>query len=368
MEPMAETAALAAQSGRAAGTDAERRAAVHLRDRLAATGREAALQPISIRPRFALAHSIHLVVAIVGSVVAASSPAIGAALVGVAAVSAFLDVAGILHIARRLTGKRASQNVESADDREKPGTLILVAGYGAPRESRVFDRAQRLLRDPWLAMLIAMVVILVCCVLRIVGIESQLLTAVQFVPTVLLILLILPVVDVELAEAGADRPGAAAAATVLRLADDLELDHFDVRVVLTGADQPFALGMGAWLRPRRKELDRATTAVLHVDSVNDGPVRYARRVGPLAPLRCHRDLVRLCGEIAEDDGDDGVYSAASRVDRRPTDAAAAIARGLPGISVACVGSGDPSEEALERAHGFCSELARRLDAEVGPSL
>lgn len=365
---MSETAALAAHSGRAAGTDAERRAAVHLGDRLASTGREATIQPISVRPRFGLAHTIHLLVAIVGSVVAASSPALGTALVGAATVSALLDVTGVLHVTRRLTGKRASQNVDSPEDDGKSGTLLLVAGYDAPRESRVFERAQRILRDPWLAMLAAMLTILVCCALRIAGIESQALTAVQFVPTALLIFLILPVADVELAEAGEDRAGAAATATVLRLADELKLEHFDVQVVLTGASRPFALGMRAWLRPRRKQLDRATTAVLHVDSVGDGPVRYARRAGPLLPLRCHRDLVRLCAEIAEDDGDDGAYAAASRVDRRPTDAAAAIARGLPGISVACVGPGDPSEEALERAHGFCAELARRLDAEVGPSL
>jgi hypothetical protein len=56
------------------------------------------------------------------------------------------------------------------------------------------------------------------------------------------------------------------------------------------------------------------------------------------------------------------------VDRRPTNAAAAIARGLPAISVGCEGPGAPSAEALARAHGFCAELARRLDAEVGPAL
>ena len=365
---MAETAALAAYSGRAAGTDAERRAAVHLRDRLEETGLDTRLQPISIRRRFGLAHAAHIVVAVVGSVVAAGTPVLGAALVGAATASAFLDIAGILHVVRRATGKRASQNVDAAGGDEKPGTLILVASYDAPRVSRVWDQTQRLLRDPWLAMLLAMLAVLACCVLRIVGIDSQALTAVQFVPTVLLILLILPVADIELGRPGADPAGAAAAATVLRLADELDLEHFDIQVVFTGASQPFALGMSAWLRAHRKELDRAATAVLHVDSVGDGPVRYARRVGPLVPLRCHRDLVRLCEEIAEDDGDDGTYSAAPRVDRRPIDAAAAVARGLPGISVACVGSGDPPEEALERAHGFCAELARRLDAEVGPSL
>ena len=368
MEPIAETTTPPAHSGGAAGTDAERRAAVHLRERLSSLGRDAESQTIGIRPRFGLAHAIHAFVAIVGSVVAAGNPALGAVIVSAAAVSTFLDVAGIFHLARRLTGERASQNVESLEDGGKPGTLILVAGYDAPRASGAFDRARRTLRDPWLVMLVAMLAILACCVLRLVGIENQALTAVQFVPTVLLIVLTPAFVDIELAEAAEDATQAGAVATVLRLSGELRLENFDVWVVLAGAEEPFALGMGGWLRRRRKQLDRESTAVLHVSSVGDGPVRYARRVGPLAPLRCHRDLVRLCGEIAEDDGDGGVYSAESRVDRRPTAAAAAIARGLPAITVGCAGREAPSAEALERAHGFCAELARRLDAEVGPAL
>ena len=98
------TQPVAGMSG-AAGTDAERRAAMHLRERLASRGRDAALQPIGVRPRFGLAHAIHALVAIVGSVVAAGSPVLGTALVGAAAVSAFLDVAGLLHVVRRLTAR-----------------------------------------------------------------------------------------------------------------------------------------------------------------------------------------------------------------------------------------------------------------------
>jgi hypothetical protein len=365
MSPIDETTA---PTGGAAGTDAERRAAVQLRDRLISLGRDAALQPVGVRPRFGLTHAIHALVAIVGSVVAAGSPALGAALVGAAALSAFLDVSGLLHVARRLTGSRASQNVESLEDAGKPGTLVVVAGYDAPRASQAFERAQRVLRDPWLAMVAAMLVILACCVLRLAGIENQLVTAVQFVPTVLLILLTAALADIELTEPAEAAPRSGAVATALRLRDELELENFDVWLVLAGAEQPFALGMGGWLRARRKQLDPEATAVLHVDSVGDGPVRYTRRIGPLVPLRCHRDLVRLCGEIAEDDGEDGVYAAGARVDRRPTNAAAAIARGLPAISVGCEGGGAPSAEALDRAYGFCAEFARRLDAEVGPAL
>lgn len=369
MDPMRETAALAGQDRRVAGSDAERRAAVHVRDRLRSLGREAEAQAIQIRPRFGLTHAIHAVLAIVGSVVAVGSPPLGAALVLVAAVSAFLDVSGTLHVVRRLTGRRASQNVESLEDGDKSGVLVLVANYDAPRGSAAFERARSLLRDPWLAMLIAMLAILLCCTLRIFGIEGSVLTAVQFAPTVLLILLTPAFVDVELSEGVGAPADAAAVATVLGLAEELggELEHFDVWVVLTGSQHPFALGMGGWLRRRRRELDRGTTAVLHVDSVGDGPVRFTRREGPLVPLRCHSELVRICEQIAEDDGEGGAYDAAGRTSRAPNDAAAAIARGFPALSVSCAGT-EPDAAGLERALGFCRELVERLDAEVGPTL
>ena len=114
MEPMAETAALAAHSGRAPGTDAERRAAVHLRERLAATGRDATSSRSASGRGSRSTHTIHIVVAIVGSVVAAGSPAVGAALVGRRGRCRRSSTSrGSSSSAGALTGKRASQNVES---------------------------------------------------------------------------------------------------------------------------------------------------------------------------------------------------------------------------------------------------------------
>lgn len=369
METLSQTDALAAYAGRAAGSDAERRAAGHLRARLEALGRHAEVQPIDIRPRFALAHALHAIAAIAGSLLSVGNAPAGTALVLLAALSTFLDASGTLHLARRLMGRRASQNVESREDGGKSGVLVLVAHVDAPRDSLAFRRATRILRDPWLAMLAAMLVILACGVLRVLGVEGTVLTAIQFAPTVLLILLTPALVDAELSGVAVDTAGAAGAATALRLAEDLGggLEHYDLWVLLTGSQEPFALGMGAWLKRRRGELDRERVAVLSIGGVGSGPVRFTRREGPLVPLRSHAELVRICGEIAEDDGDDGAYGAESYVSRRPTDAAAAIARGLPALTVTCAGD-DVSADGLERAYGFCRELIERLDAEVGPTL
>ena len=366
MDPIREIAGLAAHRGRAAGTDAERRAAAHLRDRLQALGRSAELQTVHVRPRFGLTHSLHALLAILGSVVAAANAPLGAAIVLIAAVSTLLDAAGILHVLRRLTGRRVSQNVESRMDDGKPGTLVLVAHYDAGREAPSMALATRLLRDPWLAMLVAMLAVLACAGLRVVGVEGTALTAAQFVPTVFLILMVPPLADVELSGAGAGTAdNAAGTAIVLRLAEDLgaRLEHFDVWVVPTGAQKPFALGMRAWLRLRRKELDRESTVVLNVDGVGNGELSYGRREGQVLALRTHRQLVRICQDVSED----GAYHARSRVVRESSDAAAALGRGLPAITVASSGTIlDPA--VLERTYGFCLDLVERVDAEVGPRL
>jgi hypothetical protein len=363
---MREVAGLVAHRGRAAGTDAERRAAVHLRDRLEDLGRPAQLHTVEVRPRFGLTHALHALLAILGSVLATASAPIGAAIVLLAVMSTFLDVTGILHLVRRTTGRRLSQNVESRVDGGKPGTLVFVAHYDVAREAPSFALAARLLRDPWLAMIVAMVVVLVCCGLRVAGLEGTILTSAQFVPTVFLILMVPALADIELSGAGAGTTdNAAGVAVVLQLADELRerLEHFDVWVVFTGAQKPFALGMRSWLRLRRADLPRESTVVLNVDGVGDGPVTFSRREGPVIALPIHRQLRRICEEIAADSG----HEARSRVIHEAGDAGAAAARGLPAITVSSPGAMlDPAS--LGRVCEFCREMAERVDAEVGPRL
>lgn len=369
MDTIREIAALTAHRNRAAGSDAERRAAVHLRRRLEDLGRDAGLQAIEVRPRFGLTHALHAVVAIAGSVVAVENPALGAALVLAALVAMTLDLTGTLALTRRLTPRRASQNVESREDGGKPGTLVLVAHIDAARDSGGWRLARRALREPWRAMALAMLALLACCALRLLEVEGTGLTAAQFVPTVLLIVLTPALIDVELSPPSPAIPDAAAAVTVLRLAEELggTLEHFDLWVVLAGAQRPSALGMGAWLRANRKQLDRERTAVIGLDAVGSGDVRYTAREGALVTRRSHGQLATLCSDIAEDDGAAGTYRAKPRVEHERTAATAALGRRLPAITVGCAGD-TVSPDGLDRAYGFCRELVERLDAEVGPQL
>lgn len=347
-------------TGRVAGSDAERRAAREMEAVLGAGGGDARIEPIVVRPRFALAHAIAAAIAVGGGVLSVAAPVPGLALAAGAALSTLLDVLGVAHIARRLTPVRASQNVVSEQAGGRAGRLILVAPTDAPRSSAAFFRLGRRLGDPWAVIVAAMIVVAGCAALRVVGVDSSALTAVQFVPTALLIVVAALLVDVELTAPDAGEAQAAALATVARLAGE-HLEHFDVDVVLTGASASFGLGMRRWLRGHRKSLDAQRTVVIDLTRVGDGDLRYARRMGPLRGLRAHSELVRLCAEIAEDDGH-GPRPAPSR---HPGDGAAALWRGLPALTIWAEGD-RPSQAGLDHAHAFCRELLARLDAEVGP--
>ena len=224
-------------------------------------------------------------------------------------------------------------------------------------------------------MALSMLVLLACCALRVAGIESTAVTAVQFVPTVLLILLIPALVDVELSGAGSDEAGAAAAAAAVRVGQELtgRLDHFAVWVVLTGANQPSALGMRAWLRRHRKELDRERTAVIAIGPVGDGPVHWSRREGAITPQRSHGDLVRLSRRWPRTPAGPG--DARGYVARETTNASRAMSRRLPAITVATEGADARRRgrgRAPDRVHARAGRaagrrggpLAARRDAEA----
>jgi hypothetical protein len=208
-----------------------------------------------------------------------------------------------------------------------------------------------------------MVAVLVCAIARLAGLEGTALTAVQFVPTVLLIVSVPMLVD--LAVSGVPRganDNASGVATVLRLAERYggALQHFDLNVLFTGSG---ALGMRAFLKRHRKELSKERTVFVNVDEVGAGSVRYTRREGLLLTARSHVQLVEICDEIAEDD--EGTFDAQPLVRRSPSMGYA----GYPAITISCRPAPEGvDDEALERAFGFCSELVERLDAAIGPEL
>lgn len=395
-----EIEALVAHEGRAAGTDAERRAAEHLARRLRSLGREGELEPTVVRPRFAATHALHAFVAVVGSVASTFSAPVGAVIALVAAISAYGDLTGRFFLFRRLTAKRASQNVVSTEGGDKPGVLVLLAHHDAAHTAGLFrprsvDRRAHIaarLRFPFAlggVFFFALVLVLACCLARLLVPESNLLGLVQLVPTAGLIAAVPLLYDIVF---GRVVPGAndnaSGVATVLRLAERYgdELEHFDLWCVFPGAEEAQALGMWEWLRRHRPELDPAATAFVDIDKVGAGTVHYARKEGLVFPLPYDRRLLGLCDEIAREevaeDGADPRSAPRSYVARTTGDAAAARAKGFSAVSISCLNElgyaeryhapGDAPEQidddALEDAYEFCCELIERIDEELGPEL
>ena len=118
--------------GRLAGTDAERRAANRMAERLRDTGRRAAIEPIHVQPQIGLVYAAHCALGFAGSLLAVE--VVGFALVLLAATSMYLDLNARLYLVRRLFFRRASQNVVSNGGRsDAPARLVITAHLDAAR-------------------------------------------------------------------------------------------------------------------------------------------------------------------------------------------------------------------------------------------
>jgi hypothetical protein len=321
------------------GSDAERRTAKHLVGRLEALGRDAEVEPFPVWPRWATGYAINAGIAVVGSVLAVSSGTLGTALVLLAAILTFLDLAGITPTTRRLLGRRASQNVVSWGDRELPGTLLLVAHMDSgPARTR-----------PLRPMFLAMLVLLACCVLRVAGMSGTALTIVQFIPTAALILYVALLLDIALSPAApGENDNASGVAVVLRLAERLDgLEHFGVHVLFTGSQKAMAQGMRAFLKRHKAELTSGDAAILNLHAVGAGELRLTKKEGPLLAARSHPQLV-------------GLVELETVVHREPSDGYAAASAGLPAVTL--VGTGTRLEEdALGDTEETAVELIEQLD-------
>jgi hypothetical protein len=377
LDLMAELDAIVDLGRRGPGSDAERRTAQHLEQRLEALGRPAEIEQLAIYPAWPLAYALLAGAAVGASVLAVYVPIAGAALALVAALLTFLDAGLLIPTVRRLLGRRASQNVVSWGDTDKPGAILLVAHYDAgPAGLAHSDRAARLraavsglLRRPLGPLRLvfwAELGVLACALARLAGLDGTALTVVQFVPTIALIVAIALLTDIALAGTRAgENDNASGAVLVLRLAERLGagLEHFGVHVVFTGAGKANAAGIGSFMD--RHDLPLDSTVLLNVDQVGSGAVRYTRREGVLVTLKTHPQLLSLSEGIDDD--------ALPIVNRAASDGAAATGRGFAAITVTCrdrldYASGRVDEAALERVEVFLVELIERLDAEVGPSI
>ncbi|MEA2427049.1 MAG: hypothetical protein QOF37_677 [Thermoleophilaceae bacterium] len=385
--PRDEIEQLVAFEGRGPGTDAERRAANHLRGRVEALGRSATVEPTWIRPNWPLAYTAYALFGVVASIASIGSPVAGAIVAGVALVAALGDLSGRVHTGRLLTGRRGSQNVISPEESARPGTLVLVAHYDAGRTGFVFGRLAALGRriGPFRPIVVSLALVLATAALRAGGGGTPAVEIVQFAATVVLILAVPAFADIALSGVVPGASGnASGVSTVLRLAERYggDLEHFDVWVLLTGGEEAFGAGMREWVRRHRAELDPARTVFLNVDTVGSGTVRYTRREGALVPTRHHPRLVELCDQIAQEDAEERRYGARPITIRSPGDSAAVRRAGFPAITISCREPGGHAanlrrhtdvpaavdDAALDRAFGFCSELIELIDEAIGPDV
>jgi len=343
IDAFAEAEALVDEFGpRPPGSDAERRAAQHLARRLEEMGREVHVEGFSVWPAWATGAAINAGVAIVGGVIAVYVAALGTALVLIAAILTFLDLAGITPTTRRLLGRRASQNVVSFGEREMPGALILVAHYDSG-PTRTW---------PLRPMFLAMLILLACSVARVAGMSGVALTSVQFLATVALIVYVALMLDIALSPAAqGETDNASGVGVVLGLTERLtDLGHFGVHVVFTGSQKAMAQGMRAFLQTHRKQFAPGETIVLNLDDVGGGELRETKSEGPLLTVKSHPQLT---GNLESD----------PFTNRKPSDGYAAASAGLPAVTIS--GTTDRLEEDnLTAAEEHCVRLVEGIDEEL----
>ena len=382
--------------GRGPGTDAERRAANMLAGRLRGMGRRVEIEPTYIHPNFALIHALHVGLALAGSLVAIAQPAIGFALVFGAATSMYLDLNTRFYLLRRLFFRRASQNVVSPGPNPgAPLRVVLVAHYDAARSGYVFgergaktarrvSERWRLLLGPWrLIFWGAIAPLLPILGARMAGVDTQWVSILQLVPTILLIVAGFLLIDIALSKIV---PGAydnaSGVAGVLSVADDLRADppaNLDVWVLLTGAEECLDEGFRSWVLAHRGELDTDRTVILNVDSLSYGSVHYELSEGPVISHPMDPELIELCEALAEATAADGAPPARPLRSPVTTDAIASTIRGLRTIAITSLDDGVPppwyhahtdtpdrvNAASLTRATEFVTSLVRLLDRDAG---
>jgi hypothetical protein len=346
MRPAETIASLDAFPRRGAGTDAERRAAVWLRDALDGT-RVAHLEPFWCRPNWALAHAWHLAGGVAGSLITRASPRVGGAIILVALLSTLADALTGRSLGRLLTRERASQNVVSEPGDQEAIHLVITANYDAGRCGLIYRswprRAAASLarvascRTPgWLAwMCLALVCLLVVALLRLEGDGGLGLDLVQLFPTVVLVIATALLLEQATSDwspaAGDNASGVAAAIALVRALDAAPPGHLAVDLVLQGASDGDGTGLRHYLRARRRQRQTANTVVLGFAPCGAGQPRWWLSDGNLVPVGYFGELRRLCAAVAREDTDAMPYRGRGRAPALPARSAR-----LPAIALGCL--------------------------------
>jgi Peptidase family M28 len=382
--------------GRLAGTDAERRAANRLAERLREQGRKVGVEPTYVHPQVALVYALHCAVGFGGSLVSVAIPALGFALVLLAVTSLYLDLNGRLYLLRRLLFRRLSQNVIARGNRpDAPARLLIIAHLDAARAgaaysprrlrllARIADRLPFAFSPPRL-LFWSLALLVPLAGVRMAGVDANVISILQLLPTLVLLVGMFVFVDIELSDVvpGAN-DNASGVAAAISVADELRSEapkNLDVWIVLTAGEEGLLQGMRTFVRSHRKRLADRPAYFICLDSVGAGRVRYTTSEGMAVSFEMGKRMNELCEAIAA--------AGSSRNGTRPeplawgfaTDAVAARLARFEAVTITTLPEGaivaanyhqaadrpdavDP--KAVDRAHAFALELARQLDRDVG---
>ncbi|HYF25671.1 MAG TPA: hypothetical protein VD931_08045, partial [Baekduia sp.] len=349
---------LAAIGGRAAGTDAERRAAKRLARELRAMGRDPRTETYWVRPNWAGPYALAAILGIAGSVISVDAPRTGLWLALAGLLGMLLEAAGV-RVLGLFTRERATQDVVApARAAGRRVTLLICAATDAARRGALtgIPAPVRLLAG-------SLVLVTAACAARVQDVDEGWLGVAQLVPTIGLILAVGALLDHVFSPpdpgAGA-ATGPAAALAVAAALDARPPRRLAVEVVLCGAGDA---GMGAHLkRLRRAGVRPEEICVLHLADCARGAPRFWRREGPLVPFAYHPQLVALARDAA---GAERHLGAAPAATATTSPAYAARSRRWPAIRLGTKAQGGEAEpEALDRTVELALALVRRLDAEL----
>jgi hypothetical protein len=341
---------------RGPGSNAERRAARWLADELEQAGLQTRTDPFWCRPNWALAHAWHAGLGLAGSLTSVGSPRVGGALILVALLSLIVDDLTGLSLGRRLTPERASQNVIASrdpyrtdDTNEQRVRLIITANYDAGRTGLIYRdwlrtpaarirRATKGFLPGWLAWVaITLVWLLATAVLRLEGSKGTAIGAIQFIPTVVLVLALALLLEQATARFGPgandNASGAAASIALARALEAAPPRNVATELVLAGAGDAGGVGLRRYLRRRSSSLKAHNTVVIGLAPSGAGDPRWWLSDGTLVPLRYFAQLQTLLSQIAADDPELGAHPHRGR---GMTPAFLARAARLPAIAIGAV--------------------------------
>jgi Peptidase family M28 len=384
--------------GRLTGTDAERRAANWLVERLRTQGRRAEVEPTYVHPQIGLVLAAHAALGFGASLLAIAEPVAGFAIVLATAISLYFDLNTRLYLLRRLFFRRASQNVFSPGRRgDTPARLILVAHYDAARTGYIYNERSRR-RDarippgvrwalaPPRLLFWSLALLLPILGARTAGLDESWLSLIQLLPTLVLLVATFLLVDIQLSDVvpGAN-DNASGVAVALSAAEALDADpphNLDVCVLLTGGNECVMEGMRSFVRRYRKASDRDATYFLALEMLGRGPaLHYLTAEGLAVTYQHSARLAQLCEAIATASREEG-----GDLDADPaslptaTDALPATLAGYPALALRrLAANGLPGLEhhthldtpdgiepaALAQSERFVIELVRQLDRDVG---